>query len=78
MSTLTYSHDGIAATAAIEATEKVRRQPFWRRAFDAIIASQQRRAEREIEAYLARHGGVFTDETEREIMQRFSGGRRSV
>jgi hypothetical protein len=78
MSTLTYSHDGVVAPSAVEATDKVRRRPFWRRAVDAIIASQQRRAEREIEAYLARHGGMLTDDTEREIMQRFSGGRRSV
>jgi hypothetical protein len=78
MSTLAYSHDSVAAPSAAEATEKVRRQSIWRRAVDAVIASQQRRAEREIAAYLASHGGVFTDDTEREIMQRLSGGRRSV
>ena len=77
MSTLVYSHDGIAAPSA-EVAAPLRRKPVWRRAFDAVIASQQRRAEREIAAYLARHGGLFTDDMEREIMQRFSGGRRSV
>ena len=51
----------------------------WRRVFDAMIASQQRRAEREISSYLASHGGLFTDDTEREIMRRLSGNsRRSV
>jgi hypothetical protein len=77
MSTLAYSHDSVVAPAA-KVAELNERKPFWRRAFDAIIASQQRRAEREIGMYLARHGGVFTDDTEREIMQRFAGGRRSV
>ena len=77
MSTLTYSHD-IAAPAA-EASVQSPRKPFWRRVFDAMIASQQRRAEREIAVYLASHGGLFTDDTEREIMRRLSGNaRRSV
>jgi hypothetical protein len=77
MSTLTYSCDGVAAPAA-EAAEKGQRRQFWRRIYDGIIAAQQQRAEREIAAYIASHGGVFTDDTEREIMQRLSGGRRSV
>ena len=73
MSTLTYSHDAIA-TPATEAP--VERKPFWRRVFDAMIASQQRRAEREITSYLSSHGGLFTDDTEREIMRRLSGNTR--
>jgi hypothetical protein len=77
MSTLTYSHDSVAAPSAGTAAKRFRR-PFWRRVFDGMIASQQRRAEREIAAYLASHGGVFTDDTEREIMRRLSGHRRSV
>jgi hypothetical protein len=77
MSTLTYSHGSVAAPAA-EAADKGQPKSFWRRVYDGMIASQQRRAEREIAAYLASHGGVFTDDTEREIMQRLSGGRRSV
>jgi hypothetical protein len=77
MSTLTYSHDDVATPAA-EAAPQEQRKPVWRRVFDAMVAAQQRRAEREIAAYLASHGGVFTDDTEREIMQRLSGGRRSV
>jgi hypothetical protein len=78
MSTLTYSHDGIAAPAA-EARSQPKRKSFWRRVFDAHIAAQQRRAEREVAAYLARHGGLFTDGMEREIMNRLSGNsRRSV
>ncbi len=74
MSTLTYSHDSIAAPAAEAPVAD--RKPFWRRVFDAMVASQQRRAEREISAYLANRGGLFTDDTEREIMQRLTGNAR--
>ena len=77
MSTLTYSHD-VAAPAA-EAAAPSLRKPFWRRVFEGMVAVQQRRAEREVAAYLASHGGLFTDEMERQIMQRMSGNaRRSV
>ena len=74
MSTLTYSHD--TAIAAESGVAEKPRGSFWRRGFDAIIASRQRRAEREVAAYLASHGGLFTDDMEREIMQRLSGGKR--
>jgi hypothetical protein len=80
MSTLTYSHDSIAAPAAEAAAPvKSERKSIWRRIFDGMIASQQRRAEREIAMYLSSHGGLFTDDMEREIMQRISGNaKRSV
>ena len=52
---------------------------FWRRVFDAVVAAQQKRAEREVATYLASRGGLFTDDMEREIMQRLSGNpRRSI
>jgi hypothetical protein len=78
MSTITYSHG--AAVAGTEANSRAgQRKSFWRRVYDGIIAGRQRRAEREIAAYVASHGGLFTDDMEREIMQRLSGGpRRSV
>ena len=73
MSTLTYANRYRApATDA-----KPVRKPFWRRVFDALVLSQQRRAEREIARYLATHGHLLTDETEREIMRRLAG-RRAV
>jgi hypothetical protein len=75
MSTLTYSNDSIAAPAA-EAAARSTRKPIWRRIYEGMIASQQRRAEREIAAYLTSHGGVFTDDTEREIMRRISGNAK--
>lgn len=41
-----------------------------RRFVDAILASQQRRADREIARYVS-ESGRFTDDTEREIERRF-------
>lgn len=77
MSTLTYSHDAIGATAApADAFGGAKRKSVWRRVFDAVVASQQRRAEREIATYLANHGGLFTDDMEREMMRRLSGNSR--
>ena len=43
---------------------------LWRRWFDAIMAAQQRRADREIARYIATRGGI-TDSTEREVERRF-------
>ena len=69
MSTLTYNHREMVAAEA-----KPARKPFWARLYTAIIASQQRRAEREIARYLASRGPL-TDEVEREIMRRLSGAK---
>ena len=76
MSTLTYT-DGRFAPSASEA--KVQRKPFWRRIFDRLIEGQQRRADREIARFLESHGGLLTDEMEREIMRRLTrNSRRAV
>jgi len=69
MSTLTYTHETAAAPA--QAETKPARKPFWRRVVDSIAESQQRRADREVARYLASHGHLLTDATEREIMRRF-------
>jgi hypothetical protein len=42
------------------------------RVYDAIQASRQRHADREIAAYLGRSGGRLTDSIEREMMERVS------
>lgn len=76
MSTPTYSHDTLTATEV--ETEVGARKSVWRRIADAIIAAQRRRAEREIALSLVRHGGLFTDDMEREIMRRMSGQTRRV
>jgi hypothetical protein len=74
MSTLTYSRSQLADAAA----EKPERKGFWRRVYESLLASQQRRADREIAAYIDRHGGLLTDDMERQIMQRLAGAGRSV
>jgi hypothetical protein len=75
MSTLTYTNSDYTAREAARASP---RKPFWRRTYDAIMRSQQRRAEREIAAYLRSHGGLLTDGMEREIMLRLEGRRRGT
>ena len=77
MSTLTYSNDHLAAAGATtDAAAKPERKTFWRRLLEAMIAGQQRRADREIAVFLYGRGGMFNDDTEREMMQRISGRRR--
>ena len=71
MSTLTTTTNDALIPAA--ATAKPARKPFWRAVFDSIAASRERRAEREIAAYIERHGGQLTDEVEREIMRHLNG-----
>ncbi len=43
--------------------------------YDALVASLQKRAEREVANYLSSHGGLLTDDMEREIMVRLNGQR---
>jgi hypothetical protein len=52
-------------------TDKLVSRGLLRRLFDAMIASRQRQAEREIAWYFQRTGGKFTDTTEREIERHF-------
>lgn len=68
MSTLTYSDHAYAAPETV--SEKEPRKSLWRRFVDGIILAQERRANREIARYLANHGGLLTDDMEREIMRR--------
>jgi hypothetical protein len=74
MSTLTYTTETYAPAAP--ETAKAPRQSFWRRLGNALMASQQRRADREIARFLASHGGLLTDEVEREIMRRVTRSDR--
>jgi hypothetical protein len=50
------------------------RRGFWRRVYDAVLESHERRAEREIGAYLASTGGRFTDAIERRVSDRLLSG----
>lgn len=76
MSTLTTTTNDVLIPAT--ATAKPARKPFWRAFLDSIAASRQRRAEREVAAYIARHGGQLTDQMEREIMCHLNGQSRVI
>ena len=52
-------------------TLRPRRRGIFRRLIDAIVHSQQRRAEFEIARYLRDRGGKLNDDAEREIERRF-------
>jgi hypothetical protein len=76
MSTLTYSNSTF--TPALPEAEKAPRKALWRRVFDRMIESQQRRADREIARFIASHGGLFTDDMERQIMRRLTQNDRKA
>jgi hypothetical protein len=71
MSTLTTTTHDTLIPATAEA--KSARRPVWRWVYEAMITSRERRAEREIAAYIERHGGLLTDDMEREIMRHLNG-----
>ena len=48
----------------------VRRRGVFRRIFDAVARAHQRKAEREVERYLGLTGQKFTDEVERQVIER--------
>ena len=78
MSTLTYSHGGLPVAERAGEAANAKQPGFLQRVFDRMIAAQQRRAEREVAAYLKSHGGLLTDDMEREIGERLAGRRRSL
>ena len=55
--------------AAVRSTPQ---RGFFARVLDALTASRQRQAEREIARILEAHGGKFTDETDRLISKHLS------
>ena len=71
MSTLTYSRTGVAEAEAVSP-----RRGFWHRVYEGIVKAQERRAEREIARYLESHGGLLTDDMERQVMERLTGRAR--
>jgi hypothetical protein len=71
MSSLTYTGRDVAFEAA---EAKPARKSLLARAYNFILHSQQRRAEREVARFLATRGPL-TDDVEREIMRRLSGVR---
>jgi len=68
---MAYLHSTL--TAHDLATREPKHGFFWH-LMHALAASRMRQADREIAAYLARNGGKFTDESEREIERRLTAG----
>lgn len=68
MSTIAYSNSAIA----VEATSKAPTKSFLAKLYERFVASQQLRAEKTVASYLASHGGMITDDLEREIMARMN------
>ena len=68
MSTIAYSSPALA----VEAPSKTPAKSFWQKIYERVVAAQQLRAERSVANYLASHGGLITDDLEREIMARMS------
>jgi len=54
------------------AAQKAGHPGFFRRLSDALIDSRQRKADRDVAAYIQRSGGRLTDSVERELMERLS------
>jgi hypothetical protein len=73
MSTLTYSNSNLVPASSPQSTQ--RWMSLWRTLCAMLIASRQRQTEREIAAYLARHGGQLSDQLERDIMCRLDSSR---
>ena len=61
----------LAGAGAANAAQGRSKSGIFKRFMAALMLSRQRSAEREIEAYVARHGGVLTDELERSISRNF-------
>lgn len=70
---MAYLHS--ALTAADLASHEPRHGFLWH-FMRALTASRQKQADREIARFLARSGGKFTDEAEREIERRLTAGSR--
>ena len=64
------NHPGFIRHAPIVRTSAHR--GIFRRMFDGMLEARQRKADRDIAAYIARSGGRLTDSIERELMERVS------
>jgi hypothetical protein len=62
---------------AANATHGSTKPNLFARFLNTLMESRQRAAEREIEAYVARHGGVLTDDLERSISRNFGNAAGS-
>ena len=61
----------VSRPSSAPAARKASRRSFLLRMLDAIAEANQRRAEREIAAYIRRNGGAISDHVERGIERSF-------
>lgn len=69
---MAYATDHFGFTHYAPAARGTAHRGILRRIADAIFESRQRKAERDIAAYIAHSGGRLTDSIERELMDRVS------
>ena len=70
---MAYATDHLEFTRHYDpAARKAGHPGILRRAYDAFQASRQRKADREVAAYIERSGGRLTDSVEREMMATIS------
>ncbi len=69
---MAYATDHLGFTHYVPATRGPAHRGILRRMFDGLLESRQRKADRDIAAYIAHSGGRLTDSIERELMDRVS------
>lgn len=73
---MTITHPAGFQIIAVPAAADTSHKPgMLRRAFDALFASREREAQRNVDAYVARRGYRLTDSVEREIGERMLDGQ---
>ena len=61
----------IVSAGTIHTADAPTRPSFFKRFVTALIEARERAAEREIERYIAAHGGMLTDSIERDLSRNF-------
>jgi hypothetical protein len=70
---MAYATDHLEFTRSYDPAARVAGRPgIFRRMAEALIDRRQRKADREVAAYIERSGGRLTDSIERELMERVS------
>ena len=72
---MTITHAAGFQVIAVPAAQTARQPGLLRRLFDAVFASRERDAQRNVDAYVARRGYRLTDSVEREIGNRMLDGQ---
>ncbi|MCW5692243.1 MAG: hypothetical protein KIT48_07750 [Pseudolabrys sp.] len=72
---MTIAHPAGFQIIAVPAAETARKPGLFSRLFDAVSASRERHAQRNVDAYIARRGYRLTDSVEREIGDRMLDGQ---